>query len=150
MSPLPSLDGDQKSSQMCHKNVQPQGPRYLRHLGKLTSLRLGLEMLKAGNSVKKLVWRLFLVSSWCGQNPGPGEKTSFLLQQPPPTHHCLKQHLCALRFILHCHYALSSCIISTLTYTIISIICLIMRFPSKKKRKFINRKSSNCSYFMRL
>ena len=32
MSPLPSLDGDQKSSQMCHKNVQPQGPRYLRHL----------------------------------------------------------------------------------------------------------------------
>ena len=79
------------------------GPRYLRHLGKLTSLRLGLEMLKAGNSVKKLVWRLFLVSSWCGQNPGPGEKTSFLLQQPPPTHHCLKQHLCALRFIL-LHY----------------------------------------------
>ena len=52
--------------------------------GKLTTLGLGLEMLKAGNSVKKLVWRLFLVSSWCGQNPGPGEKTSFLLQQPPP------------------------------------------------------------------
>ena len=33
VSPLPSLDGDQKSSQMCHKNVQPQRQRYLRHLG---------------------------------------------------------------------------------------------------------------------
>ena len=117
------------------------GPRYLRHLGKLTSLRLGLEMLKAGNSVKKLVWRLFLVSSWCGQNPGPGEKTSFLLQQPPPppplsqtTSLCITLYpTLSLRFILHCHYALSSCIISTLTYTIISIICLIMRFPSKRE-----------------
>ena len=87
------------------------GPRYLRHLGKLTSLRLGLEMLKAGNSVKKLVWRLFLVSSWCGQNPGPGEKTSFLLQQPPPppplsqtTSLCITLYpTLSLRFIL-LHY----------------------------------------------
>ena len=103
------------------------GPRYLRHLGKLTSLRLGLEMLKAGNSVKKLVWRLFLVSSWCGQNPGPGEKTSFLLQQPPPPPPLSQTtSLCITIYPTLFH------IISTLTIT---TICLILRFPSKKREE---------------